>query len=94
MKKLFSIFLMLGVLLVSFSCASTQDVSVCLETAGEASGFWGGILDGILVPFAIIGKAFDSEVAIYNVNNNGFWYDLGYAFGCGGLSFGASKSTK
>jgi uncharacterized membrane protein len=52
------------------------------------SGFW----HGIIFPFAFIGSLFDSDIAIYAVNNSGGWYDFGFWLGVGGVGTGIFKS--
>jgi hypothetical protein len=50
--------------------------------AGEA-GFWLGLWQGLILPVTFIVSLFNEDVSIYEVANNGNWYDFGY---CVGLS--------
>ncbi|NNE97357.1 MAG: hypothetical protein HKN24_15170, partial [Acidimicrobiales bacterium] len=33
---------------------------------------------GWIAPFAIIAHAFNSDIRVYEVNNTGIWYDVGF----------------
>lgn len=69
------------------SCAPATDIHACIIT--EPRGFWYGIWNGIITPFSFIGSLFSDDITIYNVNNNGGWYDFGFLLGVGGLGFGS-----
>ncbi|PFG39360.1 hypothetical protein ATJ97_1863 [Georgenia soli] len=52
--------------------------------AGPAgAGFWLGLWHGLILPVTFIVSLFNDDVSIYEVANNGNWYDFGY---CVGLS--------
>ncbi|MDB4984051.1 MAG: Phi17:2 [Patescibacteria group bacterium] len=73
------------------SCAATQHVNTCV--IGSPSGFWGGLWDGMIAPFAFIGHLFNSNIAVYDVNNNGGWYDFGFLLGIGEFSSGSRPKS-
>lgn len=58
----------------------------------ELSGFWFGLWNGMTAAFAFIGSLFDSNIAVYDVCNNGGWYDFGFVLGAGILG-GSTSST-
>jgi hypothetical protein len=55
------------------------------------AGFFWGIWHGWIAPFSLIYSIFVPQAGIYEVNNTGFWYDLGFYLaivgGFGGLAF-------
>ena len=61
-------------------------------TASEhaVAGFWLGLWQGFIAPFVFVASLFNSNLSIYEVHNNGAWYNFGYLFGlacffgCGG----------
>jgi hypothetical protein len=65
-------------------------------TAGEPAGFFWGIWHGWVAPISLIISIFRDNIAIYEVNNTGFWYDFGYYLaivgGFGGLSLVRRRS--
>jgi len=60
----------------------------------DPAGFWTGLWHGIICPLTFIVSLFDDDVAIYEINNNGGWYDFGFLIGVAGScgSAGASAS--
>ena len=71
------------------SCADAQQVQKCVT--GHTYGFWGGLWHGIIAPFAFFGSLIDSDIAIYAINNNGGFYNLGFLMGIGALSISIFK---
>ncbi len=60
------------------------------NTENKPAGFFSGVWHGWIAPVSLIWSLFDEDISIYEVNNNGFWYDLGYYMavvsGFGGLA--------
>jgi hypothetical protein len=59
--------------------------------AGPATaGFWRGLWHGLISPITFVISLFTRHVNVYEVHNNGNWYDAGFmlgvavAFGSGG----------
>ncbi len=59
----------------------------------EPAGFWAGLWHGMICPITFVVSLFNPEVRIYEVNNNGRWYDFGFIIGVSG-SFGGTRSTR
>lgn len=47
----------------------------------SVAGFWLGLWQGFIAPFVFIISLFKSGLNIYEVHNNGAWYNFGYLFG-------------
>ena len=67
--------------------------------AGGGAGFWLGLWQGFIAPFALIVSFFNHQVSIYEVHNNGGWYNLGFVLGAsiffgGGGGAGARASRR
>jgi hypothetical protein len=45
------------------------------------AGFWPGLWQGFIAPFVFVASLFKSNLSIYEVHNNGAWYNFGYLFG-------------
>lgn len=60
------------------------------------AGFWWGLWNGLTIGFSFIGSLFNDTIAIYDVNNNGGWYDWGFNTGVGILimSYSAYSGPK
>ena len=75
--------LVLGLLLLS-GCAAEANPEV--SKAAGADGFWLGLWHGLILPVTFVVSLFSDTVGIYEVDNNGHFYDLGFLLGAGGLS--------
>jgi hypothetical protein len=53
---------------------------------GGPAGFWLGLWQGLILPVTFVVSLFNDTVAVYEVDNTGHLYDLGFVFGAGGLS--------
>jgi hypothetical protein len=59
----------------------------------DVPGFWVGLWHGFIAPFSLIGSFFDSSIRAYAFPNSGWWYDLGYVLGIGGILGGGASQT-
>ncbi len=82
----------LGVLvaLVVAACAAGPNPDVA-HTASNA-GFWLGLWHGLITPVTFVISLFTDSVNIYEVHNNGNWYDFGYVFGLSVAFGGMARS--
>lgn len=53
------------------------------EQGAKPAGFLAGLWHGIIAPLTFIISLFAHEVSIYETNNNGRWYELGFMLGIG-----------
>lgn len=64
----------------------------------EPANFWQGLWQGLIIFLSFIASWFDKNIVLYQVNNNGFWYNLGYFIGIaiavGGSSGGSQRKSK
>lgn len=49
--------------------------------AGESAGFWLGLWQGLILPITFVISLFTDTVNIYEVKNDGNWYDFGFVLG-------------
>ena len=89
-----AILLALIVLVVS-GCADHNVAENAAEACGRAmSGFWGGLWHGFIAWFGFIGSLLDEPaIGVYDVCNNGGWYDLGFCLGIGVFGGGAGGTA-
>ena len=57
-------------------------------------GFFSGIIHGIVIVFALIGKLFGADVGIYAEHNTGFFYWLGFIIGIGAFGGGGGAALR
>ena len=58
----------------------------------EPAGFWLGLWHGIIAPITFIWSLFNHDVTIYEMVNNGAWYNFGFVLGSG-ILFKSSSSS-
>lgn len=70
---------LLAAMLVSGCAQSNQQQ----DTAGSSgvAGFWPGLWHGLILPVTFITSLFDESVGIYEIHNNGNWYNFGFVLG-------------
>jgi hypothetical protein len=83
---------LLGVLLLLTSCAAGPNTAA--GTGEDPAGFWPGLWHGIIVPVTFVISLFTDNVNMYEVNNNGNWYDFGFFFGLLIGLGGGSRASK
>lgn len=92
MKNILVFSLLLIVILSLSACAAGPNVLVDSETEdGDIAGFWQGLWHGIISPFTFIISLFNDNVNVYEVFNNGGWYNFGFLLGAS-IIFGGSGS--
>ena len=98
MKRRFLLIILVLMLVFSAGCAPGPNPQEDRPNEeGELAGFWGGLWHGFITPFTFVVSLFSQDVRIYQVHNNGAWYNFGYLlgltmiFGGGG---GAAKRSK
>lgn len=60
---------------------------------GAVAGFWLGLWHGFIAPFVFVVSLFKSNLSIYEVHNNGLWYNFGYLFGVACFFGGGGNKT-
>jgi hypothetical protein len=76
--------LALVLLLVSILAGCAAGPNQFRGTATEhnvVAGFWLGLWQGFIAPFVFVVSLFKSNLNIYELHNNGAWYNFGYLFG-------------
>jgi uncharacterized membrane protein len=72
----------LGVLvLVSACAASGNDYTGTASEVRGSVGFWWGLWHGLIAPITFIVSLFNHSVGIYEVHNDGSWYNFGFLLG-------------
>lgn len=94
------VFLKKIVLLIVSICLILLTLTACVpgdgkNTESEPAGFFWGVWHGWIAPISLIIGIFKDNITIYEINNTGWWYDLGFYMaiisGFGGLSLARKK---
>jgi hypothetical protein len=96
MKKFIPLFVLLGLAFVAVAIyiivyhvgMPTRDLS------GPQANFWLGLWQGLIVFLSFIASWFDNDIVLYQVSNNGFWYNLGYIIGLIIIGAGSGASRR
>lgn len=92
-KKTF-LFIIGGAALVMLAgCAGVNTATDLPNPEGDIAGFWWGLWNGLTCWFAFFGSLFSDNISIYEVHNNGGWYDFGFVLGTGILFGGGVASS-
>ena len=88
--------LLLGLLLlVLASCApGVNELANVPSQTGVVAGFWRGLWNGIIAPVTFIISLFNKGVQMYDVHNNGGWYNLGFFLGITALFGGGAGGAR
>lgn len=84
-----AVLVVLGALALA-ACAAGPNPEVA-QTAQNA-GFWLGLWHGLITPVTFVISLFTDHVNIYEVHNDGNWYDFGYVLGLSVAFGGAARS--
>jgi uncharacterized membrane protein len=69
---------------ISWSCAPGPNAAEkTADSEGKIAGFWLGIWHGLISPVTFVISIFSSGVRLYEVHNNGAWYNFGFVIGAG-----------
>ena len=88
--------LALVILLVSIlaGCAPGANQSKGVANQHDVvAGFWLGLWQGFIAPFVFVASLFKNDLCIYEVHNNGAWYNFGYLFGLAIVGGGGNRTA-
>jgi hypothetical protein len=82
-------------LLTLTSCAPGPNVQEGVAAqGGEIAGFWLGLWHGIIAPITFVISLFSDNVNVYEIHNNGNWYNFGFVLGAGVLLGGGGAGSR
>ncbi len=86
---------LVGATLLLAACTAGVNPEVGVSPPdGDVAGFWLGLWHGIIAPVAFVISLFAESVSLYEVHNNGNWYDFGFVLGAGILFGGGGFGTR
>jgi predicted small secreted protein len=99
MKRIVILFCVVVVLMTLAGCAAGPNtLTGSPDREGEVAGFWLGLWQGIIAPVTFIISLFSDKVDMYEVHNNGGWYNFGFLLGImiifGGSGGGAARGRR
>jgi hypothetical protein len=95
MKRWTVVVLLIVALLVLTACAPGANPGLDVPAqGGDVAGFWLGLWHGIIAPITFVISLFTDDVNLYEVHNNGNWYDFGFVLGAGILFGGGAGGAR
>lgn len=93
--KLVGLVVVAAVLLMLTGCAPGPNIQEgAAARANEVAGFWLGLWHGIIMPITFVVSLFSETVNVYEIHNNGNWYNLGFVLGAGVLLGGGGAGSR
>ncbi len=83
-----------GMLLLAACAAGVNPEVGTTPPDGDIAGFWMGLWHGVIAPVTFVISLFTDSVNLYEVHNNGNWYDFGFVLGAGVLFGGGGLGTR
>jgi len=97
-NKSFYLLLIVIVALFFMSCAPGNDEWNPAINPGNEAGFWAGMWHGAIIIVTFIVSLFTNDVGLYEVNNTGWPYNLGFIIGLnisiGGMFSGGKRKRR
>jgi hypothetical protein len=84
---------LMAVALMLSGCASPNPLTGTPGAHGVA-GFWAGVWHGVICPISFALSLFDHRYAVYEVHNNGGWYNFGFLLGVGAWAGGGAAGRR
>ena len=94
MRLLILAILVIGILFLIGCAANENPKEDHVNTDGEVAGFWMGLWHGIISVISFIFSLFINGITVYEVCNNGAWYNFGFLLGVGAFAGGAIGAKK
>ena len=99
MKRAPALLSALVLLIVLAGCAAgPNELTGSADEEGKVAGFWRGLWQGIIAPVTFVISLFSDKVDMYEVHNNGGWYNFGFLLGMicifGGSGGGAGSRIR
>jgi hypothetical protein len=92
-RRLLPTLFVLVLLLAACSAGANPETGIAAAD-GDVAGFWMGLWHGLIAPVTFLISLFKDTVNVYDVHNNGNWYDFGFMFGLSISLGGSSRSAK
>lgn len=82
MKNVLLLCLVVIVALFAVGCAAgPNSAKGTNDIEGNVAGFWMGLWHGVIAGITFIISLFTDKVQIYEIHNNGGWYNFGFLLG-------------
>jgi hypothetical protein len=80
-KKILLVSLSFNLMILAACTAGANGLINTTNLQGEVAGFWQGLWHGLIAIVTFIISLFKDSVSVYEVHNNGAWYNFGFILG-------------
>jgi len=95
MRNVYIVIAAILVLAMLSGCAAgPNNMEKTPDREGSVAGFWLGLWHGFIVPITFIISLFSDNIHVYEVHNNGNWYNLGFLIGAAIMLGGSGSASK
>lgn len=95
-KNTLTFIIIMAVFLILTACAAGPNEALNVPSTDNLviAGFWRGLWQGIIAPVTFFISLFTDKINLYEVHNNGGWYDLGFVIGAGIMFGGGGRASR
>lgn len=93
MRRAFFLIVMVLLALFLAGCGPGPNTAMVTPAPNGEAGFFLGVWHGLIVLVTFVVSLFNDQVSIYEVHNNGGWYNFGYIIGLGSALGGSAKAS-
>jgi hypothetical protein len=93
-KSIVTFAIIIIIFLVVTSCLPGENpVQDVPSDYGSTAGFLKGLWHGVIAPVTFVISLFTENINMYEVHNNGGWYDFGFVIGAGIIFSGSGRAS-
>ncbi len=92
-KKILLILFSLILIILAACTAGPNNLMNTLDSQGEVAGFWQGLWHGLIALVTFIISLFNDKITVYEIHNNGAWYNFGFILGMMIIFGGGGKGS-
>lgn len=82
-RTVIAVIVLVAALLLSGCAAGPNTLGDSPDDEGRVAGFGRGLWHGVIAPVTFVISLFTDRVELYEVHNNGGWYNFGFLIGAG-----------
>jgi len=92
-RHLWLVLVVVGLAALLSGCAAGRNPLAGVPGPHGMAGFWLGLWHGMICVVTFVISLFNKNVHVYEVHNNGAWYDLGFILGASISLGGAGRGS-
>jgi uncharacterized membrane protein len=93
MNRFLLVLVVVVLALMLAGCAASSNSAKNTPAKGNVAGFWLGLWHGLIAPFTFIISLFNKNIGIYEIHNNGNWYNFGFILGVSAAFGGSGRAS-